>query len=51
MFFHNPCRLGFNVAGNMTIVNRPENFLVYGKWMKEQGIDLIDCSTSGIAMV
>jgi len=31
--------------------NRPEDFLVYGKWMKEQGIDLIDCSTGGIAMV
>lgn len=31
--------------------NRPEDFLIYGKWMKEQGIDLIDCSTGGIAMV
>lgn len=31
--------------------NRPEDFLIYGKWMKEQGIDLIDCSSGGIAMV
>ncbi|MGV8927083.1 MAG: NADPH dehydrogenase NamA [Ewingella sp.] len=31
--------------------NRPEDFLIYGKWMKEQGIDLIDCSTGGIAVV
>ncbi|MCU4539200.1 NADPH dehydrogenase [Acinetobacter bereziniae] len=25
--------------------NRPEDFLIYGQWMKEQGIDLIDCSS------
>ncbi|WP_336964863.1 NADPH dehydrogenase NamA [Acinetobacter pittii] len=31
--------------------NKPEDFLIYGKWMKEQGIDLIDCSSGGIAMV
>ncbi|WP_414502677.1 NADPH dehydrogenase NamA [Zymobacter sp. IVIA_5232.4 C2] len=31
--------------------NRPDDFLVYGRWMKEQGIDLIDCSSGGIAMV
>ncbi|MGK3126419.1 NADPH dehydrogenase NamA [Candidatus Pantoea formicae] len=31
--------------------NRPDDFLIYGRWMKEQGIDLIDCSSGGIAMV
>lgn len=31
--------------------NRPEDFLIYGNWMKEQGIDLIDYSSGGIAMV
>lgn len=31
--------------------NTPEDFLIYGKWMKEQGIDLIDCSSGGIAMI
>jgi len=31
--------------------NRPEDFLIYGKWMKEQSIDLIDCSSGGIAMI
>lgn len=31
--------------------NTPDDFLIYGKWMKEQGIDLIDCSSGGIAMV
>lgn len=31
--------------------NTPEDFLIYGKWMKEQGVDLIDCSSGGIAMV
>lgn len=31
--------------------NRPEDFLVYGRWMKEQGVDLIDCSSGGIAML
>lgn len=31
--------------------NRPEDFVVYGRWMKEQGVDLIDCSSGGIAMV
>jgi NADPH2 dehydrogenase len=30
--------------------NTPEDFLIYGKWMKEQGVDLIDCSSGGIAM-
>jgi len=31
--------------------NRPEDFLIYGKWMQEQGVDLIDCSSGGIAMI
>ncbi len=31
--------------------NRPEDFMVFGRWMKEQGIDLIDCSSGGIAML
>lgn len=31
--------------------NTPEDFLTYGLWMKEQGVDLIDCSSGGIAMV
>ncbi|WP_446744630.1 NADPH dehydrogenase NamA [Silvibacterium acidisoli] len=31
--------------------NRPEDFLIYGKWMKEQGVHLIDCSSGGIAMM
>ncbi|KAF5885253.1 MULTISPECIES: NADPH dehydrogenase NamA [Rhizobium] len=31
--------------------NTPSDFLVYGQWMKEQGVDLIDCSSGGIAMV
>lgn len=31
--------------------NRPEDFVIFGKWMKEQGIDLIDCSSGGIAMI
>ncbi|KAA8731483.1 NADPH dehydrogenase NamA [Acinetobacter qingfengensis] len=31
--------------------NTPEDFLIYGKWMKEQSIDLIDCSSGGIAMI
>lgn len=31
--------------------NTPEDFLIYGAWMKEQGVDLIDCSSGGIAMV
>ncbi|EQC0969366.1 NADPH dehydrogenase NamA [Citrobacter braakii] len=29
--------------------NTPEDFLTYGRWMKEQGVDLIDCSSGGIA--
>mgnify|MGYP004707774031 FL=1 len=29
--------------------NTPEDFLTYGRWMKEQGVDLIDCSSKGIA--
>ncbi|WP_444756628.1 NADPH dehydrogenase NamA [Pseudomonas sp. A014] len=31
--------------------NTPESFLEYGFWMKEQGVDLIDCSSGGIKMV
>ncbi|MDI5929776.1 NADPH dehydrogenase NamA [Rhizobium leguminosarum] len=31
--------------------NTPDDFLIYGRWMKEQGVDLIDCSSGGIAMV
>ncbi len=31
--------------------NTPEDFLIYGQWMKEQGVDLIDCSSGGIAMI
>jgi NADPH2 dehydrogenase len=31
--------------------NTPDDFLLYGKWMKEQGVDLIDCSSGGIAMI
>lgn len=31
--------------------NTPEDFLIFGKWMQEQGVDLIDCSSGGIAMV
>lgn len=31
--------------------NTPADFVVYGRWMKEQGVDLIDCSSGGIAMV
>lgn len=31
--------------------NTPEDFIAYGKWMKEQGVDLIDCSSGGIAPV
>ncbi|MEF9993062.1 MAG: NADPH dehydrogenase NamA [Acinetobacter sp.] len=31
--------------------NTPEDFLIYAQWMKEQDIDLIDCSSGGIAMV
>lgn len=31
--------------------NTPEDFVIFGKWMKEQGVDLIDCSSGGIAMV
>jgi NADPH2 dehydrogenase len=29
----------------------PADFLTYGRWMKEQGVDLIDCSSGGMAMV
>ncbi|UMM63839.1 NADPH dehydrogenase NamA [Aristophania vespae] len=28
--------------------NTPEDFLHYGRWMKEQGVDLIDCSSGGV---
>lgn len=31
--------------------NRPEDFVIFGRWMKDQGIDLIDCSSGGIAML
>lgn len=31
--------------------NTPEDFLEYGRWMKEQGVDLIDCSSGGIKML
>ncbi|SPO55418.1 NADPH dehydrogenase [Pseudomonas sp. JV551A1] len=31
--------------------NIPEDFVTYGQWMKDQGVDLIDCSSGGIAMV
>ncbi|MCS4302676.1 NADPH dehydrogenase NamA [Chryseobacterium sp. BIGb0232] len=31
--------------------NIPEDFINYAKWMKADGIDLIDCSSGGIAAV
>ncbi|MNS24085.1 NADPH dehydrogenase [compost metagenome] len=31
--------------------NRPDDFLIFGRWMQEQGVDLIDCSSGGLAMV
>lgn len=31
--------------------NTPDDFLIFGQWMKDQGIDLIDCSSGGIKMV
>ncbi|WP_369039229.1 NADPH dehydrogenase NamA [Stenotrophomonas maltophilia] len=31
--------------------NTPEDYLTYCRWMKEQGVDVIDCSSGGIAMV
>ncbi len=31
--------------------NTPDSFLEYGRWMKEQGVDLIDCSSGGIKMI
>jgi len=31
--------------------NTSDDFLIYGRWMKEQGVDLIDCSSGGIAPV
>ena len=31
--------------------NLPDDFLIYGQWMKEQSVDLIDCSSGGIAPV
>jgi NADPH2 dehydrogenase len=31
--------------------NTPAAFVEYAKWMKEQGVDLIDCSSGGIAPV
>ncbi|MEU9456231.1 NADPH dehydrogenase NamA [Streptomyces sp. NPDC048277] len=31
--------------------NTPEDYVVFGRWMKEQGVDLIDASSGGIAPV
>ncbi|KQQ99249.1 NADPH dehydrogenase [Arthrobacter sp. Leaf145] len=31
--------------------NTPEDFIVFGAWMKEQGVDLIDASSGGTAPV
>lgn len=31
--------------------NTPESFLEYGRWMKAQGVDLIDCSSGGIKLI
>ncbi|MEU6375383.1 NADPH dehydrogenase NamA [Streptomyces sp. NPDC046909] len=31
--------------------NTPEDFVIYGRWLKEQGVDLIDASSGGIAPV
>ncbi|GGV28324.1 NADPH dehydrogenase NamA [Paenarthrobacter nicotinovorans] len=31
--------------------NTPEDFIVFGRWMKEQGVDLIDASSGGSAPV
>lgn len=31
--------------------NVPESFIPYATWMKEQGVDLVDCSSGGIKMV
>ncbi|MGW2331174.1 NADPH dehydrogenase NamA [Streptomyces sp. NPDC001700] len=31
--------------------NTPEDFVVFGRWMKDQGVDLIDASSGGIAPV
>lgn len=31
--------------------NTPQDYLIYGRWMKEQQVDLIDCSSGEIAMV
>lgn len=31
--------------------NTPEDHVVFGRWMKEQGVDLIDASSGGIAPV
>ena len=31
--------------------NTPEDFIVFGRWMKEQGVDLIDASSGGTAPV
>ncbi|WP_353951547.1 NADPH dehydrogenase NamA [Knoellia sp. S7-12] len=31
--------------------NTPEDFVVFGRWMKEQGVDLIDASSGGTAPV
>ncbi len=31
--------------------NAPEDFVVFGRWMKEQGVDLIDASSGGTALV
>lgn len=31
--------------------NTPEDYVVFGRWMKEQGVDLIDASSGGMAPV
>ncbi len=31
--------------------NTPESFIQYAKWMQEEGVDLVDCSSGGIAPI
>ncbi|MFC9550034.1 NADPH dehydrogenase NamA [Rhodococcus sp. NPDC056960] len=31
--------------------NTPQDFVIFGRWMKDQGVDLIDASSGGIAAV
>lgn len=31
--------------------NSPEDILIFGRWMREQGVDLVDCPSGGMAMV